>query len=101
MSGGCWRAVLDVPLTDRLLWDTYRYGKLTEPHPDLADPTSASIASNLGLPFAQLANSYENGATVSARSSISSAPQSCLLTQHQGGVAAAAGSPPRDSASKH
>jgi hypothetical protein len=54
-------AVIDVPMTDRLLWETYRYGKMAEPHDETAlEPTSAGIANNLGLPFAQVANAYEN-----------------------------------------
>jgi hypothetical protein len=51
--------LLDVPLTERLLWETYRYGKLLEPHDEDLESTSAGIANNLGLPFAQLANAYD------------------------------------------
>ena len=54
-------AVIVVPMTDRLLWETYRFGKMAEPHDEAAlEPTSAGIANNLGLPFAQVANAYEN-----------------------------------------
>jgi hypothetical protein len=54
-------AVIDVPTTDRLLWETYRYGRMAEPHDEAAlEPTSEGIANNLGLPFAQVANAYEN-----------------------------------------
>jgi hypothetical protein len=46
---------VDVPTTERLAWQTYRYaGLLTADNPDL-EPTSASIAGSLSLPFAQLA----------------------------------------------
>ena len=34
---------------------------MAEPHDEAAlEPTSAGIANNLGLPFAQVANAYEN-----------------------------------------
>jgi uncharacterized protein (DUF2126 family) len=43
------------------MWETYRYGRMVDPHDgDALDPTAAGIANNLGLPFAQVANAYEN-----------------------------------------
>src|SRR5262249_59553763 len=54
-------AVIDVRTTDRLLWETYRFCEMASPHDgDSLEPTSAGIANNLGLPFAQVANAYEN-----------------------------------------
>jgi hypothetical protein len=53
-------SVLDVPLTGRLLWQTYRYAGLLEPHdPDELEAASASIANNMALPFAALAGAYD------------------------------------------
>jgi hypothetical protein len=50
---------LDVPVTERLLWETYRYAGLVSDEPKLLEPTAAGIASNLALPFSQLAYAYE------------------------------------------
>jgi len=53
-------ALLDVPMTERLVWETYRYGYLrTRPVRDL-DVTSRSFASTLALPVTQLAYAYES-----------------------------------------
>ena len=50
---------VDVPMTRRLAWDTYRYaGLLTGTH-DALETTAASIASSLSLPFGQLAAAAE------------------------------------------
>lgn len=51
-------APLDVPTTQRLLWDTYRYAGLLEGDVTKLESTSASIASTLSLPYTQLAYAY-------------------------------------------
>jgi hypothetical protein len=51
-------APLDIPTTERLVWDTYRYGKLLEGDVTKLESTSASIASTLSLPFTQLSYVY-------------------------------------------
>ena len=52
-------ALLDVPITERLVWETYRYGSLrTRPTGDL-EVTSRSFASTLALPPTQLAYAYQ------------------------------------------
>ncbi len=51
-------APLDIPTTERLVWDTYRYGELLEGDVTKLESTSASIASTLSLPFTQLAYAY-------------------------------------------
>jgi hypothetical protein len=49
---------LDVPTTERLVWDTYRYAGLLGPGTDSLETTSASAAASLTLPFAQLVYAY-------------------------------------------
>jgi hypothetical protein len=51
-------APLDVPTTERLLWDTYHYAGLLQGDVTKLESTSASIASTLSLPFTQLAYAY-------------------------------------------
>jgi hypothetical protein len=51
---------LDVPLTERLLWDTYRYAGLLEGDVTRLESTSASIAATLSFPFVQLAYAYSD-----------------------------------------
>ena len=52
-------ALLDVPTTERLVWETYRYGPLrTRPARGL-EVTSRSFASTLALPVTQLAYAYQ------------------------------------------
>ena len=51
-------APLDIPTTERLVWETYRYGALLEGDVTKLETTSASIASTLSLPFTQLAYAY-------------------------------------------
>jgi hypothetical protein len=51
-------APLDIPTTERLLWDTYRYGGLLEGDVTKLESTSASIASTLSLPYTQLSYAY-------------------------------------------
>jgi hypothetical protein len=50
---------LDLPLTARLIWETYRYaGLLAAPAPLRLESTASDIARTLGLPFAQAALAY-------------------------------------------
>jgi hypothetical protein len=49
---------LDVPTTERLMWETYRYAGLTNAERKQLEPTAAGVAGNLSLPFAQLAYAY-------------------------------------------
>lgn len=60
VSGATFGGVpVDVPVTRRLSWETYRYaGLLDGEHPPL-EVTAASIASSLSLPFGQLASAAE------------------------------------------
>jgi len=48
-------APLDVPTTERLVWETYRYGRLLDGDVTKLESTSASIAATLSFPFVQLA----------------------------------------------
>ncbi|HXE57176.1 MAG TPA: DUF2723 domain-containing protein [Gemmatimonadales bacterium] len=54
-------SVVDVPTTERLAWEVYRYAGLLESDEPVAslDPTSRSMASTLGLVHTQLAYAYE------------------------------------------
>jgi hypothetical protein len=52
--------LLDVPVTDRLVWETYRYGPMLERPTSGLDVTSRSFASTLSLPAAQLAYAYQS-----------------------------------------
>ncbi|HEX3236080.1 MAG TPA: DUF2723 domain-containing protein [Gemmatimonadales bacterium] len=49
---------LDLPTTERLVWDTYRYAGLLGGNPDSLETSSASAAASLSLPFAQLVYAY-------------------------------------------
>jgi hypothetical protein len=51
-------APLDIPTTERLLWETYRYAGLLEGDVTKLESTSASIASTLSLPYTQLAYAF-------------------------------------------
>jgi Protein of unknown function (DUF2723) len=51
-------APLDIPTTERLLWETYRYAGLLQGDVTKLESTSASIASTLSLPYTQLAYAY-------------------------------------------
>ena len=50
---------LDVPTTDRLAWETYRFARLGESSSSSLEPTARGVAGNLALPFAQLAYAYQ------------------------------------------
>ena len=51
-------APLDIPTTERLVWETYRYAGLLQGDVTQLESTSASIASTLSLPFTQLSYVY-------------------------------------------
>ena len=53
-------APLDIPTTERLLWETYRYAGLLEGDATKLESTSASIAATLSFPFVQLAYAYSS-----------------------------------------
>jgi hypothetical protein len=55
-------APLDIPTTERLVWETYRYAGLLEGDVSTLESTSASISSTLSLPFTQLAYAYSSRA---------------------------------------
>jgi tetratricopeptide (TPR) repeat protein len=50
---------LDVPLTERLVWETFRYAGLLDHDLRNQDDTNVSFAATLSLPFTQLAYAYE------------------------------------------
>ncbi|HQR18063.1 MAG TPA: DUF2723 domain-containing protein [Gemmatimonadales bacterium] len=52
-------ALLDVPTTERLVWETYRYGAMRTRPIGRLDVTSQSFASTLSLPPAQLAYAFQ------------------------------------------
>ena len=53
-------APLDIPTTERLVGETYRYAGLLEGDVDALESTSSSIASTLSFPFVQLAYTYSS-----------------------------------------
>jgi hypothetical protein len=53
-------APLDVPMTERLVWETYRYGRLLDGDVTKLESTSASMAATLSFPFVQLAYAYSD-----------------------------------------
>jgi hypothetical protein len=55
-------APLDIPTTETLAFDVYRYAGLLERGAGGLDPTSASAAASLSLPIVQLVYSYQDAA---------------------------------------
>jgi hypothetical protein len=53
-------APLDIPLTERLVWGTYRYAGLLEGDVTRLESTTASIAATLSFPFVQLGYAYSD-----------------------------------------
>ncbi len=53
-------APLDVPVTERLVWGTYRYAGLLEGDVTRLESTTASIAATLSFPLVQLAYAYSD-----------------------------------------
>jgi hypothetical protein len=52
-------APLDVPLTNRLVFDTYRYARLLDAGALELEPTARSVAGSLALPAVQLVYAYQ------------------------------------------
>jgi hypothetical protein len=52
--GALMGAPIDIPTTQRLLFETYRFGDLLQGGVERLEPFGQSLASTLGLPFAQL-----------------------------------------------
>ena len=60
IGGGVGGRMVDLPLTEQLLWTTYRYGPLLAPENDgRLESTSASIASTMSIPFTLAAYHYD------------------------------------------
>jgi hypothetical protein len=60
IGGGVGGRLVDLPLTETLLWQTYRYGPLLGPENDGdLESTSASIASTLSIPFTLIAYHHD------------------------------------------
>ena len=59
MAGVVGDIPIDVPLTERLAWETYRYAELLEGEPPDLDATSAQMARGLAYPFTVLAFANE------------------------------------------
>jgi hypothetical protein len=53
-------APLNIPLTERLVWDGYRFGGLLEGDATRLESTSAGIAATLSFPFVQLAYAFSD-----------------------------------------
>ena len=52
-------APLDIPITERLVFDTYRYARLLEAGALGLEPTAKSVAGSLALPPVQLVYAYQ------------------------------------------
>lgn len=50
---------VDVPRTDQLVWEVYRYAGLLEADTLVLDPTNSNIATNLSIPALSLGQAYE------------------------------------------
>jgi hypothetical protein len=50
---------VNVPRTDSLVWDVYRYGDLLKPDSLVLEPTTQSIATNLSIPPLTLGQVYQ------------------------------------------
>lgn len=55
---GLFNTMVDVPRSDSLAWNVYRYARLFEVDSLDLDPTSQNIASNLSIPFLSLGNAW-------------------------------------------
>jgi hypothetical protein len=94
---------LDVPTTERLVFDTYRYADLARRGSDRLETTSASVAATLGVPPALLVYAYARARDLpgmrraSALSgSVSGSPElQTALQAMVDSVALQAGSPPK------
>jgi hypothetical protein len=52
-------APMDIPLTNRLVFDTYRYARLLDAGALELEPTARSVAGSLALPAVQLVYAYQ------------------------------------------
>ena len=59
IGSGAGSIPIDIPTTSRLVWETYRYADLLEGEPAELEPTAASMARALALPFTMLAFAHE------------------------------------------
>jgi hypothetical protein len=50
---------VDVPRTEQLVWEVYRYAGLLEADTLILDPTNSNIATNLSIPALSLGQAYE------------------------------------------
>jgi hypothetical protein len=74
LAPGIFSVPIDVPRTDSLAWEIYRYGALLEADSVQLDPTNRNIAVNLSYPLYGLGLAYEmRGDSVRARRNIESA----------------------------
>ncbi len=53
-------SILDVPMTERLAWDTYRFAGLLDGHAARLDGTNRNFSASLSIPFTQLAYAFES-----------------------------------------
>ncbi len=97
--GGYVRIPLDLPITDRLVSDTYRYAKLLESPPRRLETTASGIASTLGVPLILLGQAKAfRGDTAGAREALRNATRLNTNPAVQGLLAALGAGPVRDSA---
>jgi hypothetical protein len=74
LAPGIFAVPIDVPRTDSLAWEIYRYGDLLEADSVRLDPTNRNIAVNLSYPLYGLGLAYEvRGDSAKARRNIESA----------------------------
>lgn len=97
LSGG---VPLDVPTTEALVWDTYRYAGLLDQTNSTLETTSAQAASSLAPPFVRLVSVYagrgdrrqmERAADAAARLSSNPRLRTTLLSTLTGGDSVPAG----------
>jgi hypothetical protein len=60
LAPGLFDVPIDVPRTDSLMWNVYRYGDLFREDSIRLDPTNRNIAVNLSYPFYGLSLAYES-----------------------------------------
>jgi hypothetical protein len=90
---------LDVPTTERLAWETYRYSGLLSGRQNQLEPTAAGVANNLSLPLTQLTYAYESrGNRDKALQNLSRANQLSTSSAFRGALPTPLGRPPGDTA---
>ncbi len=71
LAPGIFQVPIDVPRTDSLVWNVYRYGDLLTADSVQLDPTNRNIAINLSYPFYGLGLAYEmRGDSARARKNV-------------------------------